>query len=201
MGIYSNIAPFNFSLNGVQTMLSDPKNLLTQTPQNSFKLIGSGTFFNPNKKQILTAAHVVSNSYAEYKAQMGEDIFDVEVTHLDLDTDIAVLQISTNQAFENIYPLFPTREAVKIGTNIVSFGYQTEEIQTAIGQISANNQSFKQNENNYFSVINTQVESGNSGGPVMDYAGRLVGINIASKTNEDKAYILPTSKILEVLKK
>ena len=141
---------------------------------------GSG-FVVDREGTIITNAHVVGGA-DEVKVRFKEDgdLIDAEVVGSDPSTDVAVLRVDPDDAKLQPLPLGRSADA-QVGDAVVAignpFGY-TRSVTTGIvsakaRQITAPNGFAIQN------VIQTDasVNPGNSGGPLLDAAGRVIGIN------------------------
>ena len=141
---------------------------------------GSG-FVVDREGTIITNAHVVGGA-DEVKVRFEEDgePIDAEVVGSDPSTDVAVLRVDPDDAELQPLPLGRSADA-QVGDAVVAignpFGY-TRSVTTGIvsakaRQITAPNGFAIQN------VIQTDasINPGNSGGPLLDAAGRVIGIN------------------------
>lgn len=149
---------------------------------------GSGWVYD-NNGHIVTNAHVVRGAsavrvqFASGREERAEIIGD------DPYTDIAVVKISTGS------PVFPmTRAATdappRQGQRVFAFGSpfgfkfsMSEGIVSGLGRDPANSREF----GGYTNFIQTDaaVNPGNSGGPLVDARGHLIGMNVAIATGRD----------------
>jgi len=159
-------------------------------PQEDFgRSSGSGWVFD-NDGHIVTNAHVVrgvdrirvqfSNGRLERARLVATDAF----------TDIAVLKIDP---FPGLFPLPRAEdELVRQGQRVYAFGSpfgfkfsMSEGIVSGLGRDPANASEFGGFTN--FIQSDAAVNPGNSGGPLMDSTGRLIGMNVAIATGRDTA--------------
>ncbi len=135
--------------------------------------MGSG-FVISDDGFLLTNNHVTQNA-EEIEVKMADGrIFDAEVVGSDRETDIALLKINA----ENLKPLqFGRSDKVKVGEWVMAIGapFGLEQSVTA-GIVSAKARSAGEQ---YIPYIQTDVaiNMGNSGGPLIDMAGNVVGVN------------------------
>jgi hypothetical protein len=142
----------------------------------------SGTaFFINNNGIVVTNHHVVSDCK---RLQINNDKIDSEAKVLFADeiNDLAI--IKSEKSYSNHAPLRGGKGA-KIGEDIITVGYPLgtilgDTIKATTGNISsltgiANDTSIMQ--------ITTPIQPGNSGGPVLDMSGNVVGV-VSAKINE-----------------
>lgn len=124
---------------------------------------------------FLTNAHVVEGCRRVAIKGLG-DASDVRI---DSTNDLALINVAVDDA---IQPLTFRREPIRLGEEIVAIGFPlagllSDSIKITAGNINA--LAGLRNDTRYVQ-ISTPIQPGNSGGPVMDSAGRLVGITTAT---------------------
>jgi S1-C subfamily serine protease len=160
----------------------------TQTsPFNPFGESGGGTatgsgFVIDNSGHILTNAHVVAGASSVTVRVGGEDgqTFDAKVVGTDPSTDVAVLSVDSGS--DQLQPLsLGSSAGVKVGDPVVAIGnpFGLDRTATA-GIVSAVQRQI--DSPNGFTIDNAiqtdaPINPGNSGGPLIDAAGRVIGIN------------------------
>lgn len=145
-----------------------------QDPDAETMSSGSGFIISADG-YVLTNRHVVEDA-AEVQVRLKDRrVFDAEVVGSDPLSDIALLRIETNG-------LDPVRigdsDALKAGQWVLAIGSPFNfEYSVTAGIVSAVNRSFPNQ--NYVPFIQTDVpiNRGNSGGPLINMNGEVVGIN------------------------
>jgi S1-C subfamily serine protease len=140
---------------------------------------GSGFIISP-EGFIVTNNHVAEgNSRIEVELQDG-NIYEAEVTGLDPYTDLAVLKIYTsnlpNVGFQNNHPVRVGQLAIALGN---PYGFQCT---VTTGVVSALGRTLKTKSGRSIdNVIQTDaaLNPGNSGGPLVDSGGGVIGVNTA----------------------
>lgn len=144
---------------------------------------GSGSGFVWDEKgRIVTNYHVVKGARAIKVTLADHSVWDAHMVRYDSDKDLAVLW--TNAPSERLRPL-PVGESntLKVGQKVFAIGNPfgldqtlTTGIISALGREldNGNGQALK-------GLIQTDaaINPGNSGGPLLDSAGRLIGVNTA----------------------
>ncbi len=135
---------------------------------------GSGFIVDPNGI-ILTNAHVVSDAKDVTVKLTDRREFSAKVLGSDPKTDIAVLKIDAKNL--PVVPLGSARD-LKVGEWVLAigspFGFENS---VTVGVVSAKRRSLP--DDGYVPFIQTDValNPGNSGGPLFDSRGQVVGIN------------------------
>ncbi|MFA6022927.1 MAG: trypsin-like peptidase domain-containing protein [Candidatus Pacearchaeota archaeon] len=134
---------------------------------------GSG-FIISKEGYIVTNAHVLSGGhYARILPYQSDKWISAELIGYDLNMDIAVLKITSA---EN-YLTFENSDNVQIGEKVIALGNPLGlSFSVSEGIISARDREGINNLNAYFQV-DVPLNPGNSGGPLVNKAGKVVGIN------------------------
>lgn len=160
----------------------------------------TGTGFALNKGYIVTNYHVVENAKG-IMVQGVQGSFDTEynavVVAIDKYNDIAIIKIEDNQfnGFGNI-PYSVDMQMAEVGDDVFVLGYpltQTmgDEIKLTNGIISSRT-GFQGDVSLY--QMTAPVQPGNSGGPMFNSKGNVVGIVCAQHTGTDNVgYAIKTS--------
>lgn len=145
---------------------------------------GSG-FFISSAGYIATNYHVVSESevlQANFTRNGQLESYPAEVVITDPDNDLAIIKI-TDPKFTSLselpYGLLPRQKPT--GSSVFAMGYPAIgdmgiDVKFTDGKISCKN-GFRGDERYY--QISAPIQPGNSGGPLFDMEGNVVGINSA----------------------
>lgn len=178
--------------------------------QQQVRLSGSGAIISEDG-YIITNFHVVDNARAIEVSLPDKRSFEARIVATDPATDLALLKVDSKRPLP--YLEFGNSDSLRVGEWVLAIGnpFNLETTVTA-GIVSAtarniNTQSGKVSIESLIQ-IDAAVNSGNSGGPLIDLDGRLVGINtaIASPTGAFAGYAfsIPESlvtKFVEDVKK
>lgn len=146
-------------------------------PKHESKGSGSGSIVS-SSGHIVTAAHVIKgSSYLEVITPTGTH--PATVLSVDDANDVALLKVE--QTFESHIPVGRSSE-VRLGQTVATIGFPNIGIQghspkVTQGMISGENGV--QNDIRMWQ-ISVPIQPGNSGGPLLDEQGRLVGVVVAS---------------------
>ena len=138
--------------------------------------VGSG-FVIEADGVIVTNAHVVAGADTVTVNLKDGRKFEAEVTGLDRATDIAVLKI---EASDLPSLKFGASDALMVGQPVVAVGNPFGLGQTVTtGIVSALGRDIKAGPFDDFIQTDAAINRGNSGGPLLNDAGEVVGINTA----------------------
>ncbi|HWH43826.1 MAG TPA: trypsin-like peptidase domain-containing protein [Thermoleophilaceae bacterium] len=170
---------------------------------------GSGTgFLIDEDGTIVTNAHVVGNAgNVSVRLDDGGRDIQAEVLGSDPSTDLAVLQVSRSAA-SGIRPLpLADSNGVKVGDLAIAIGYPLGLDRTATAGIVSglSRQIEAPNGFSIDKVIQTDapINPGNSGGPLLDSAGRVIGVNSQIATTNGGSvgigFAVPSNTVREVV--
>ena len=159
---------------------------------------GSGAFVSSDGL-ILTAAHVVEGvNKIEIKMTSGISL-SAKVVKLNTDFDVAILKVEGAG-----YPALPLLgdSSLDLGSDVLTIGTPHD---LDLGQSIAKGiiSGKRKNESGtIYLQADIAVSPGNSGGPLIDYSGNVVGVvqsKIIREGVEGIGFALPISKVMEVL--
>lgn len=156
-----------------------------------FEWIGSGTgFYVDTDGLIVTNYHVVENApevWIKCKQNGSYQKFKAEVLQKDIKNDLALIKI-TDAAFKPLasLPYAVSSDTSPIGSDVFSLGYPLadvigETVKYTTGHISS---IYGINEDVTQYQITVPIQSGNSGGPLFDTNGNIVGV-VVSQLNKE----------------
>ena len=139
--------------------------------------LGSG-FIIDAKGIVVTNNHVIQDAEDIIVRVNGDKEFTAKVIGADPLSDIAVLQLDTKERF--IPVKFGNSDKARIGDWVIAIGNPFGLGGTVTsGIISARNRSIGLSRYEDFIQTDASINSGNSGGPLFDMNGDVIGINTA----------------------
>ena len=165
--------------------------------------VGSGFLISADGF-VITNNHVVEGADQIQVTLSDRRVFDAEVVGLDEPSDIALLKLD---AADLPFVEFGDSEAVRVGDWVLAIGSPFGlEFSAAAGIVSAKGRSVPGNSAyNYMAFIQTDVaiNQGNSGGPLFNLEGDVVGINsqILSSTGGSNgiSFSIPSNVAMNVV--
>lgn len=158
---------------------------------------GSGSgFYLEEYDVVVTNFHVIEGFKKVAIENQSKDRFVADVVFGNPETDIAFLKadrsiFKSGVSFNDVIPVQNRDKVWVIG---FPFGMPYTETE---GIISNSNQLM---EGRYFIQIDAAVNPGNSGGPVVDKDGKLLGVTTAKFSNaENMGFAIPASMVMEEL--
>ena len=130
---------------------------------------------------IVTDYHVVNGADTVYVQSFDGKLYKAKVINLAADPDVAILQI-TDPSFKALPPIpynFKKAES-DIGENVFTVGYPIDAMVLGMGYLTAGS-GYQGDSTQY--QISVPVNPGNSGGPLLDNKGNVIGIVDAKQTN------------------
>ncbi len=148
------------------------------TPQErQSSALGSG-FIIDEKGIVVTNNHVIDGAEDIVVQVNGEKKFNAKVIGADPLSDIAVLQLDTQEKFTPVK--FGDSDKARIGDWVIAIGNPFGLGGTVTsGIISARNRSIGLSRYEDYIQTDASINSGNSGGPLFDMNGDVIGINTA----------------------
>ena len=148
------------------------------TPQKrKSSALGSG-FIIDEKGIVVTNNHVIQGAEDIVVRVNGDNEFKAKVIGADPGMDIAVLQMETDEKFEPVR--FGDSDKARIGDWVIAIGNPFGLGGTVTsGIISARNRSIGISRYEDYIQTDASINQGNSGGPLFDMEGNVIGINTA----------------------
>ncbi|MFN4219567.1 MAG: S1C family serine protease [bacterium] len=171
------------------------------------RVVGTGVVVS-NDGLIITNAHVALGAPAiKIKDINGKVYENISIISISRQLDLALLRINDSVNLKSI--IFTDSDAVRVGDIVFAIGNPFGfEMTVTMGIISAKNRKISAMGGfNYTNLIQTDaaLNPGNSGGPLVDIYGRLVGINsvIASTSgsNSGVGFAIPSNVVKNFIEK
>lgn len=160
---------------------------LRRSPYREERVQGTGSGF-----VVSPDGYVVTNEHVVGEADAIEVLFpdghslSAERVGSDEATDLAVLKVEPSEALPHVD--FDTSSAPIVGEWVIAFGnpfglFEASQPSVSVGVVSATGRDLQAEEEGriYRDMIQTDaaVNQGNSGGPLVNAAGRVIGVNTA----------------------
>ena len=173
------------------------KQNITVDPSIIYKKGGTG-FLISTKGLIVTNAHVIENAqHIAVQSNDGKD-YVVQVVKMDVSRDLAILKI-VDTAFKapSSIPYTIKKSAADIAEPVYTLGYPRNDVVYGEGYLSAKT---GYNGDTLTCQIAIAANPGNSGGPIINRNGEVVGVLSAKQTTAEGVVFATQSKyIINVL--
>jgi S1-C subfamily serine protease len=166
---------------------------------------GSGSVLD-QQGHVLTNYHVVEGATSIRVALYNGESFDARIVGHDAMNDIAVLRVTAPA--EDLFPVrFADSAQLRVGQRVIAIGnpFGLERTMT-LGIVSSLNRTLPTRAGRSLKSliqIDAALNRGNSGGPLLDSRGRLIGMNtaIASSTGENTGvgFAIPANILARVV--
>ena len=167
------------------------------------RLSGTGFFVSKNG-YILTSNHVVkgADDYTHYTVQIyNGKSYKGYVVYRDPKSDLAIVKIDET----DLIPVtIGSSDDLLRGDTVISFGYDDTQNFAKAKKTSVANageiievSDYEDHTTVIFGVIEMDgvIDNGDSGGPVIDSDGEVVGVNVAGIDSENKSYAVQIDNI------
>jgi len=169
----ANPLPFQFPPGSpFEEMFKD----FNQPTERKASSLGSGFIINKNGT-IVTNNHVINNA-EDIVVKVGDKEYEAKVLGADPYSDLAVLKIDTSVKFTPVK--FGNSDKARVGDWVVAIGNPFGLGGTVTsGIISARNRDINLTRYDDFIQTDASINQGNSGGPLFNLDGDVIGINTA----------------------
>lgn len=208
--------PAMVALNGTTTVSSGSSSsfygLFGGSQSYEAQTSGTGIIVGKNDKELLvvTNAHVVSDVNDLKCVFVDGESVSATVKGSKSDKDIAVVAINLSDIKDSTINSIAIAELadsddVAIGQEVVAIGNALGEGQSVTnGIISATNRSITVNNVTFSGLLmtNAAINSGNSGGALLNAEGKVIAINFAKTSSdgvEGMAYSIPVSNVMDII--
>jgi S1-C subfamily serine protease len=174
---------------------------------------GSGVIINvqrnglPDRLMVLTNAHVVENKNSVIKVRRADKNKEYagKVKHIgfkEFGDDFALIEVDDKSFFDGAAVARLADKALKQGEDVYIAGFP--DTRDNFSFIAANISKFINDKNlpSLYLIISYRINGGNSGGPVFDALGNLVGIvrSVPSDGTKNQTYAIPSEKLERFLR-
>ena len=204
--------PAMVALNGTTTVSSSSSMYGWGQQQYEASTSGTGIIVGKNDTELLivTNAHVVDNVSNLKCVFVDDQSVSATVKGSKSDQDIAVVAVSLSDIpFDTISKIaiaeLADSDTIAVGQQVVAIGNALGEGQSVTnGIISALDRSITVNNVTFSGLImtNAAINSGNSGGALLNASGKVIAINFAKTSSdgvEGMAYSIPVSNVKELI--
>ena len=155
---------------------------------------GTGFALN-NKGYFITSLHMVQNSDSVFVTNSILERLSAKLVASDIALDIAIFKIDSCKVLENkVYPFSFTNQASEIGDKVFTIGYPRKDIVYGEGTLSS--LSGYNNDTTMFQV-SIPVNPGNSGGPLIDEKGNIIGVIRGKLSNAEGTGFAVKSELIK----
>ncbi len=180
-------------------------------PKTEKREVSSGSGFIVTKDGlVVTNRHVVLNDQAEYSVVLNSGkTYEAEVVDRDEVQDLAIMKIK--KAGDEEFPTLPLGDSgdVRLGQAVIAIGNTLGEFRNTVtkGIVSGINRTLTAGGAGVGSEViegaiqtDAAISSGNSGGPLLNLKGEVVGVNTAvSQEGENIGFALPVDQVRLIL--
>lgn len=173
--------------------------------------VGSGVIFYSDDAKIAIATnnHVIDGASSIYVTLEGDATVPAKVVGTKSESDLAVLTVSWNDlkgagVKDVSVASFGDSDELEVGDSVIAIGNAMGMgLSATDGMVSMTEQNINV-EGNQLTVLQTSaaINGGNSGGPLVNSAGEVVGINTAkynSSMAEGMGYAIPSNVIVPIV--
>lgn len=158
---------------------------------------GSGVVISKDG-YILTNRHVIDQAESVTVTFTNGDEYTARVVGADARDDLALIKVDPKQPL-TVAPLGDS-EAVRPGDWVMAMGNPLGfEYSVTVGVVSGKGRSLPENNFGDFIQTDAAIYPGNSGGPLFDLAGEVVGINTAVIPDTNLGFAVPINSAKDIL--
>ena len=174
----------------IPNVIDSVVSVLTDSGQGSGAIISS-------EGHVVTNYHIIEKATKASILTYDGKLHGVELIGFDVENDLAVLKITTNKNFD--YFEFGDSSELKIGQKIVALGNPAGLSFTATEGIVSSTSRLA-NDGLYYIQTDATLNPGNSGGPLINAQGKIIGIvDFKISGFEALGFAIPSNRAKEVL--
>ena len=210
--IVKDISPSIVSVVATKNLPIYKEQIFSGNVYKNLKVGGGSGFIITDDGLVVTNSHVVNDDSASYTVILNDKTeYDAEVVMVSPLSDIAVLQMISKDG-ENVDGLpvvkFGDSKKIQVGQRVIAVGnalaqYEntvTTGIVSAVGRTISAESSGSINELLNLIQTDAAMNLGNSGGPLVNLNGEVIGINTAVATGaQGIGFAIPISDVLSML--
>jgi serine protease Do len=197
--------------NGTEDVINLTTNQLDSTvfvSSTENRTIGSGVFINKDG-MVVTNAHVVGDSIVVQITLRNKEEIEGWVIFRDVANDLAVIQLMRRKDIEIRFSNFECGRVPSFGEIIIAIGHPLGLKWTVTKGIISNNERILARDVPHFYQTDALIYFGNSGGPVFDIFGKIIGIaqSVYSYPSSEKnrvptghGFMIPSPRVCSILK-
>ena len=191
--------PFEFFFRGPRAPNRDGDD--SQSGDEEFRSDSGGSGFVISADGLIVTNNHVIDGATSLKVHLGNRVYDATVKGTDPATDLALLKIDGPRNLR--FLALGDSERLRVGDWVVAIGNPLLLEQTVtVGVVSAKNRSIGINDTSFENFIQTDaaINRGNSGGPLVNLAGEVVGIATAMNWGaENIGFAVPSDTLKDIL--
>ena len=172
----------------------------SKLPENAKYLTGGSGFLIDKKGYLITNAHILKGNGAIVVNEKGQELNAI-IYYKNIEKDIAILKINDEDYIApSILPYKIVRDNVKIGEEVFSLSFPRNNPNLVytkgyIGAVSG------YNDDSLTYQIQINAYQGNSGSPIFNKKGELIGILTSKESQtESIAFAIKTTEIIKCIK-
>jgi len=180
-----------------------PNGVMPRMPQRDEEALGSGFIVNSNGT-IVTNNHVISHASSIKVTLDNGEKFDAKLVGHDPKTDLAVLKINAGKPLPTV--AWGDSDKLHLGDPVLAIG-NPFGIGTTVtsGIVSARGRDLHNGPYDDFIQVDAAINHGNSGGPLINMEGKVVGINSAIYSpnggNVGVGFAIPSDQASQIVAK
>lgn len=148
---------------------------------------------------IATNSHVIENADSVYIQNNKGEAYKTQLVYKDPNSDLAILKVVDSTFMLPALPYIVTPHPADIGEEVYTLGYPKDDIVYGKGYISAAT-GYQSDTSSY--QVSLSVNPGNSGGPLLDSRGNIVGVVSGKQSSSsDVAFAIKADNLQKLLNK
>lgn len=178
-------------VNAQNKVLRDISPDLKNAVQNNF---GATGFLISTQGYVVTNHHVIADADSVQLQHANGESYRTSVIYIDIESDLAILKITDPdfKGYKNIPYVFKEKSA-ELGEDVFTLGYPRDEAVYGQGYLSSMS-GYSGDTSAY--QISIPLNPGNSGGPLLDSKGQVIGIVSGKQAGLDGASFAIKTKAL-----